>query len=511
MRNYLLFKVYNLMWITILILFAFPSVFAETVTIQLNCSSANIVWDTFVRGSPPPLTNYTNFGGAQDLREQDNDDNHVVARSYLMYNISMIPLGVTIDKAIFAKFSSLNDGNQNHDLQVHNVYDNTWDEQTEMTMTFNNQVCGTAIPFSDSDDCNMTYMDKLTSNSLQWDYFDVTPSIKYHLSQGNKNATFIVTTDETGLSRYTDSYTKENNCDAFPIHYLNITYLNSLNATLTITKIVINNDTGAQNVEDFTLKINDTVVITGAPNSLPPGTYKVSEDEFFGYNSTIGGDCDNEGNINLGQGDNKTCIITNDDVPVLENSSLTLIKIVVNNDTCKLTASNLTLKVNDTVVDEGVPFTLPPGYYNANEAEDLQYVASFLGDCDKNGDIDLGQKQNKTCIILNDDITPGTINGIKFRDINGNGIRDVNDTRLSGWRIYIDANNNGIKDKNEKFELTDKNGLYSFVGLGQGTYIIRESPKTGWTPTTPPDGKHIVVIDGSGIIVNNIDFGNRKP
>ena len=282
------------------------------------------------------------------------------------------------------------------------------------------------------------------------------------------------------------------------------------NASLTVLKLLYNNDTGTKNIADFTLKVNDTAVISGIPISLESGVYQVSELEDIGYNSSISGDCDASGFITLNEGENKTCIITNDDIPVLENSSLTLVKIVVNNDTCKLGPSNFTLKINDTIAEEGVPIELPPGFYNINEAENLNYVHSFLGDCDKNGNILLNQKQNKTCIVLNDDITPATIKGMKFKDLNGNGIRDVNDTGLKDWRIYIDANNNGVKDKNEVFDLTDKNGFYALEGLGQGTYIIRESPKTGWTPTYPPDGKHIVVIEGSGIVANNINFGNKK-
>ena len=182
------------------------------------------------------------------------------------------------------------------------------------------------------------------------------------------------------------------------------------NATLTITKLVINNDTGTKNVADFTLKINNTVVVSGSPATLEPGVYKVSEIQDLGYSSSISGYCNSDGFITLNPGNNKSCTITNDDIPPLGNGSLTLIKIVVNNDTCKLTASNFTLRVNNTIVKSGVPNQFAPGFYNVNEIQDPQYSASFLGDCDSSGNLVLGQNQNKICIIVNDDILPGSNN-----------------------------------------------------------------------------------------------------
>ncbi len=282
------------------------------------------------------------------------------------------------------------------------------------------------------------------------------------------------------------------------------------NASLTVTKLVINNDTGTKDINDFTLNVNNTIVISGVPIIFDPGVYQVSELQDVGYNSSISGDCDSEGFITLNSGENKTCIITNDDIPVLENSSLTLIKIVVNNDTCKSTNSNFTLRINETVVEEGVSINIQPGFYNVNEIQNLAYIQSFLGDCDSNGNILLKPKQNKTCILLNDDITPGIIKGIKFRDSNGNGVKDVNEPRLRAWRIYIDSNDNGFLDKNEISVLTNINGSYQFNGLGIGTYVIREQLKAGWTLTLPSGGKHIVSINGSGVVVNNIDFGNKR-
>jgi len=84
--------------------------------------------------------------------------------------------------------------------------------------------------------------------------------------------------------------------------------------TLTVVKVVINNNDGTSEVEDFTLFIDEDEVESGEANELDPGDYVVSEDEDEGYEATFSGDCDDEGNVALEEGDELTCTITNDDV-----------------------------------------------------------------------------------------------------------------------------------------------------------------------------------------------------
>ncbi len=53
----------------------------------------------------------------------------------------------------------------------------------------------------------------------------------------------------------------------------------------------------------------------------------------------------------------------------------------------------------------------------------------------------------------------GLVNGIKFNDLNGNGIQDLNEPGLSGWEIDLDYNNDGTIDLKA---FTDASGNYSF-------------------------------------------------
>lgn len=83
--------------------------------------------------------------------------------------------------------------------------------------------------------------------------------------------------------------------------------------TLTVVKQVINDDGGQMAVGDFNLYIDQTPVTSGASNEVTVGSHVVSEDSVAGYTATISGDCDQNGNVTLAAGENKTCTITNND------------------------------------------------------------------------------------------------------------------------------------------------------------------------------------------------------
>ncbi|MHC4676644.1 MAG: MSCRAMM family protein [Planctomycetota bacterium] len=83
----------------------------------------------------------------------------------------------------------------------------------------------------------------------------------------------------------------------------------------------------------------------------------------------------------------------------------------------------------------------------------------------------------------NTGLQPGGINGTKFDDPNGNGIRDAGEAGLGGWKIYIDLNENGEFDSFEPNTITDSNGDYEIPGLWPGTYTVAEVQQCGWQQT----------------------------
>jgi len=102
-------------------------------------------------------------------------------------------------------------------------------------------------------------------------------------------------------------------------------------------------------------------------------------------------------------------------------------------------------------------------------------------------------------------VQQGSISGLKFNDGNGNGTQDAEETGLSGWQIFLDANGNNSLDSGETTVTTDNSGNYSFNNLNPGTYNVREVQQTGWTQTTT--NPEPVNLD-SGESSSEINFGN---
>ncbi|MFP6671236.1 MAG: Ig-like domain-containing protein [Pirellulaceae bacterium] len=99
-------------------------------------------------------------------------------------------------------------------------------------------------------------------------------------------------------------------------------------------------------------------------------------------------------------------------------------------------------------------------------------------------------------VQLMGDVRPGDIQGILFRDHNGNGRQDSGEPGLAGWTVFIDTNHNNQLDNDETSSLTatddpnttnaDETGRYEFTELSPGYYTIAQIPQQDWLPTTHP-------------------------
>lgn len=89
-----------------------------------------------------------------------------------------------------------------------------------------------------------------------------------------------------------------------------------LTGTINVVKVVINDNGGTRTIANFPLFVNGALVISGATNSFPApaSAYTVSETSNANYTQTISGDCDPDGRVSLSPGQNKFCIITNNDI-----------------------------------------------------------------------------------------------------------------------------------------------------------------------------------------------------
>jgi hypothetical protein len=87
-------------------------------------------------------------------------------------------------------------------------------------------------------------------------------------------------------------------------------------AKLKVTTVLINNGVGTLAPQNFPLFIGNQLVQTGLSTTLQPGTYTLRQTNQAGYRQLEwSGDCAANGTITLRAGDNKSCVITNDDIP----------------------------------------------------------------------------------------------------------------------------------------------------------------------------------------------------
>ena len=95
----------------------------------------------------------------------------------------------------------------------------------------------------------------------------------------------------------------------------------------------------------------------------------------------------------------------------------------------------------------------------------------------------------------------GSICGVKYNDLNGNGVRNAGEPRLPNWTINLTGAATLITT-------TDEKGNYCFINLLAGTYTVSEVMQTGWQQTEPVSGTYTITL-ASGQNIGNRNFGNK--
>ena len=105
--------------------------------------------------------------------------------------------------------------------------------------------------------------------------------------------------------------------------------------------------------------------------------------------------------------------------------------------------------------------------------------------------------------------TLGSICGIKFNDLDGDGVQDLGELGLPNWVIKLSYNNPvGITTL---YDTTDANGSYCFTGLRSGgTYTVSEVNQSGWQQTAPSGSGTYTITLGSGQDIDTLKFGNKQ-
>ena len=165
--------------------------------------------------------------------------------------------------------------------------------------------------------------------------------------------------------------------------------------------------------------------------------------------------------------------------------------------------------VADTVTDDFGHYwfmDLPPGEYTVAERLEPGWVQTFppepgthtigLGVGEVVDGVDFGNQPESPNI--------GSIHGMKWADLNGNGEKDNDEPPLAGWPIILEGPDGLIIDT-----ATEDSGHYWFVELAPGDYKVTEFHEPGWVQTFPADpGVHNVSLTG-GDVVLGLDFGNK--
>ncbi len=249
---------------------------------------------------------------------------------------------------------------------------------------------------------------------------------------------------------------------------------------LTVIKYIINDNGGSLDIDAVQLFINDTNVENGSQIILNEGNYKVNETPIQGYVSSISGDCDSEGNIELKGGDLKECIITNDDIA----PKLTIIKYVVNDNGGTKHDTDFVFGVDGNQVSNGTQNTYNAGSHVVSEDIDPAYAASFGADCDSSGNVNLNPGDEKICIITNDDIAAASA-----RIIVAKQTMPSSNQAFSFVTNYTDG---GFQLKNAQ---SNDSGP-----LAPGVYNVTELAATGWNlaGASCNDGSPVDAIDLAG-------------
>lgn len=98
-------------------------------------------------------------------------------------------------------------------------------------------------------------------------------------------------------------------------------------------------------------------------------------------------------------------------------------------------------------------------------------------------------------------VSPGSIQGKVFSDLNGNGVQDPGEPGLSGGYVQLDG-------PQPTSTFSDVNGNYTFNDLFPGTYIVSERTLYGWAQTSPIPPSYSLVVNHLNRYFVGKDFGN---
>ena len=115
--------------------------------------------------------------------------------------------------------------------------------------------------------------------------------------------------------------------------------------------------------------------------------------------------------------------------------------------------------------------------------------------------------QYDTLDFGNYEISPSSISGMKYHDVEGDHMKDMDDEGLSGWTIQLTGTTVYQTSVSRSIE-TDGDGNYTFDNLWPGDYIVSEVFRENWRQTYPHMLMPHFLRLNPETNLNGIDFGN---
>jgi hypothetical protein len=106
-------------------------------------------------------------------------------------------------------------------------------------------------------------------------------------------------------------------------------------------------------------------------------------------------------------------------------------------------------------------------------------------------------------------LSGGTIQGVVYEDLNGNGQQDAGEHGIFNAAVYLDADNDAVHDASETAVRTGVDGSYSFVGVPLGTLHVRQDFGADTQLSQPATGSYTVSLATNGQTVSDQDFGDK--
>jgi hypothetical protein len=144
---------------------------------------------------------------------------------------------------------------------------------------------------------------------------------------------------------------------------------------------------------------------------------------------------------------------------------------------------------------------LQPGTYTLTETSQSGWIAGPTG---AQRTVTVGTNIALANINFGNRQTPivGSICGIKFNDLNGNGVKDAGEPGLPNWEIKLFG-------AAAQIDTTDSSGNYCFNNLAAGVYTVTETNQANWQQTYPASpGTHNINLTAEQNLTNK-DFGNK--